>query len=290
MNQKIVAIIAIIVIACIAIAAILVFVKSPEPATTDSLNNTQKALAVLASLQTGDKTAIGNYISADTYIQHNLAFPDGRDALLNSLDSLKQAGTTVKPIRYFGDGDYVVVHSEYFLFGKNQVGFDIFRFSNGKIVEHWDNLQEEANTSKSGHNMTDGPTHVTDLDKTGANKALVSDFAVSVLQGKNLSKFQSFFDGNSYTQHNPLVPDGVLGLSTALQEFAAQGEALQYNQTHLVLGEGNFVLAASEGSLGSQQVTYYDLFRVENGSIAEHWDVIEPLMLKDQWKNQNGKF
>ena len=184
----------------------------------------------------------------------------------------------------------MVVQSQYYLFGKNQVGFDIFRFSNGEIVEHWDNLQEVANTSKSGHSMTDGPTQITDLDKTAANKALVQDFAVSVLQGKNLSKFQSFFNGNNYIQHNPLVPDGVSGLSTALQEFAAQGMALQYNRTPLVLGEGNFVLAASEGYLGSQPVTYYDLFRVENGTLAEHWDVIEPLMPKDQWKNQNGKF
>ena len=55
MNQKIVAVFAIIVIACIAIVAVQVFVKSSEPSTVGSLNNTQKALAVLASLQTGTR-------------------------------------------------------------------------------------------------------------------------------------------------------------------------------------------------------------------------------------------
>jgi len=35
---------------------------------------------------------------------------------------------------------------------------------------------------------------------------------------------------------------------------------------------------------------YYDLFRVENGKIAEHWDVMETIADKSTWQNQNGKF
>jgi predicted SnoaL-like aldol condensation-catalyzing enzyme len=36
--------------------------------------------------------------------------------------------------------------------------------------------------------------------------------------------------------------------------------------------------------------TTYDLFRVENNKIAEHWDVIETIIQRKEWKNQNGKF
>ena len=36
--------------------------------------------------------------------------------------------------------------------------------------------------------------------------------------------------------------------------------------------------------------SYYDLFRVENGKIAEHWDVMETIADKSTWQNQNGKF
>jgi predicted SnoaL-like aldol condensation-catalyzing enzyme len=57
-----------------------------------------------------------------------------------------------------------------------------------------------------------------------------------------------------------------------------------------VLGEGNFVLVVSEGSFIGKPTSFYDLFRVDNGRIAEHWDTIGEIPSRDQWKNQNGKF
>ncbi|MBZ2165491.1 ester cyclase [Methanobacterium spitsbergense] len=36
--------------------------------------------------------------------------------------------------------------------------------------------------------------------------------------------------------------------------------------------------------------SFFDLFRIENGKFAEHWDVIEPIKTQGEWKNQNGKF
>ena len=61
-------------------------------------------------------------------------------------------------------------------------------------------------------------------------------------------------------------------------------------KTHKVLGQGNFVLVVSKGDFGGVHKSFYDLFRVENGKIAEHWDVIETIPSMDNWKNQNGKF
>ena len=64
---------------------------------------------------------------------------------------------------------------------------------------------------------------------------------------------------------------------------------MKYDRVHNVLGEGNFVLswprAASEIA-----VSYYDLYRIEDGKIAEHWDTIEPIPPRAEWKNPNGKF
>jgi len=47
------------------------------------------------------------------------------------------------------DGDYVFTHTDYNFFGP-KIGFDIFRFENGQIVERWDNLQEIAGPNPSG--------------------------------------------------------------------------------------------------------------------------------------------
>ncbi len=129
-----------------------------------------------------------------------------------------------------------------------------------------------------------------DRDKTPANKQLVQAFLDDVLVNGKMDKLAGYFDGDHYVQHNPQVPDGLSGLGAALQAMAKQGIVMKYDRVHRVLGEGNFVLTMSEGSFGGKPTSFYDLFRVENGKIAEHWDVIEPIPPKDQWKNSNGKF
>lgn len=65
---------------------------------------------------------------------------------------------------------------------------------------------------------------------------------------------------------------------------------MRYTRVHRVLAEGNFVLTVSEGELGGTHSSFYDLFRVERGKIVEHWDTIESIAPRDQWKNDNGKF
>lgn len=72
--------------------------------------------------------------------------------------------------------------------------------------------------------------------------------------------------------------------------MAEQGITMQYTTNHKVLGEGNFVLAISEGSFGGEATSYYDLFRIQDGKIAEHWDVMETLAKRSEWRNSNGKF
>jgi len=63
-----------------------------------------------------------------------------------------------------------------------------------------------------------------------------------------------------------------------------------YEKNHIVLGEGNFVLAVSEGQFGGEHTSFYDLFRLENGKIVEHWDIIETILPETEHKNTNGKF
>ena len=57
-----------------------------------------------------------------------------------------------------------------------------------------------------------------------------------------------------------------------------------------MIGEGNFVLTMSEGTLGEDPTAFYDLFRIEDGLIVEHWDVIAPMPAADALHNEAGKF
>ena len=249
------------------------------------MDEKSKVSAVLNSLQSGDKSAAESHISAEKYIQHNPQVPNGRDALISFLPVLKAQETTVKTVRMLQEGELVVAHSEYFLFGKKQVGFDIFRFENGKIVEHWDVLQDVVEKTASGRTQTDGPTEVSDLQKTALNKALITGFATDVLQGKNPSKAPEYISLERYHQHNPGVGDGLAALGKALEELAKAGIPMKYAKTHRVIAEGNFVFTHSEGEFLGKPVAFADLFRIENGKIVEHWDAIQEVPGHDsEWK------
>jgi predicted SnoaL-like aldol condensation-catalyzing enzyme len=258
--------------------------KSAKMEATNKL----KVVALLKSLETGAPEPIG-YINPDKYIQHNLMAADGLSGLVELLKQLPPNSAKVNTVRVFQDKDLVFAHSEYNFFGP-KIGFDIFRFENGKIVEHWDNLQETATETKSGRSMIDGPTEITDIDKTSQNKKMLKNFARDVLQGKNPSKISDYISSETYLQHNPGVADGLSSLVAAIDELNKAGMPMKYTRIHKILGEGNFVLTVAEGVFLNKNVTFYDLFRIENGKIVEHWDVIENTIPKEQWKNSNGKF
>ncbi|MDY6148689.1 MAG: nuclear transport factor 2 family protein [Porphyromonas sp.] len=253
------------------------------------MSKKEQVVALLKSIETGDTNPIA-FINANKYTQHNLAIKDGLAGFGAALAALPKGSARVHTVRVFQDDNFVFAHTDYNFFGP-KIGFDIFRFEDGKIVEHWDNLAETpAVANPSNHTMIDGTTELKDLDKTAVNKTLVEQFVRDVLMGQAPDKLTSYFDGDKYIQHNPAIADGLSGLGTALAEMAKNGVTMTYERIHKVLGEGNFVLVVSEGYFAGKQVSFYDLFRVEAGKIAEHWDVIEPILPDSEWQHQNGKF
>jgi len=251
-------------------------------------NEKQEAVSLLKSLETGDPKPL-DYIKPSKYIQHNLNVATGLQGL-KELFSRLPPNTKVNTVRVFQDGPFVFAHTEYDFFGP-KVGFDIFRFEDGKIVEHWDNLQETPKQpNPSGHTMIDGPTEVAEVEKTDANKQLVRNFVEDIFVNVDLDKFGNYFDSDKYIQHNPRRSDSAAALGDKLREAATRGSPLKFDEIHRVLGEGNFVLTVSEGQFAGKHTSFYDLWRVENGKIAEHWDTVESIPGKGEWKNSNGKF
>lgn len=231
---------------------------------------------------------------APDYIQHNPAVPTGAAAIIGFIPALQESGVTATIHRVIAEGDLVVLHTTYDnaqAFGaQTLVGFDIFRVEDGKVAEHWDNLQPAvpASETANGNSMTDGATEVTDLDKTAENKALVESFLRDVLNGAAPERITDYVSTETYIQHNPMIGNGLDGLGAALAAMAEAGQVMAYTDTPIIVAEGNFVFAASEGVLGETPTAFFDLFRVEDGKIVEHWDTVSEI--PSEMAHENGKF
>ncbi|MBF6213107.1 nuclear transport factor 2 family protein [Nocardia puris] len=222
-----------------------------------------------------DPAAVDRWVAPD-YRQHSSLAADGPDALRTLVAGLP-ADFRYERARILADGDLVAVHGTWYGFGPVPlVGFDLFRVADGKLAEHWDALTPLVTPTVSGRSQTDGPTEVTDRAATEANRALVADFADKVFVGADYSVLTDYISTEQYDQHNPEAADGLDGFAAATAGWASQGKNLVYKQVHRIVADGAFVLVQSEGEFGVP-AAYYDLFRVADGKIVEHWDVIAPI-------------
>jgi predicted SnoaL-like aldol condensation-catalyzing enzyme len=265
---------------------------------TNSLNNnkmTNKEIVgtFLGAVIKNDPETMRRLANAD-YIQHNPFLPTGLEPFIQMLPVLQENGTTAENIRMFQDGNYVFMHNIWRNakpFGADEmVSFDIIRIDeNGKVAEHWDAMTPLVTETVNGRTQTDGPIDVRDLDKTEANKALAKALVEDVLMGKNPNKITDYISAETYHQHNPDIKDGLQGIVEAVEYLSSQNNMFQYTKIHKVLGQGNFVLTVSEGNWNNTNNVFYDLFRIENDKIVEHWDVIQPIPTEGL-ANDNGMF
>ena len=242
---------------------------------------------LLKGIETGDAKAAA-VVNEAKYIQHNPQTHEGSEGLAALFARLAKTNPRVTFVRVFEDGDYAFAHNEYD-FSSLRVAFEVFRFEDGQAVEHWDNIQPSRGPNSSGREMLDGETEITDLDRTDANRAFVRAFVEEVLIQRQVDRLEHYAD-DGLIQHNPDIADGVPALRAALLATDGDEFAIRYDTLHKVLAEGNFVLSMCEGARGGIHTSFYDLFRVADGKIVEHWDTIEAIAPRSEWKNNNGKF
>ena len=269
--------------------------KPTEDPSTNTSNMSKKETVgtFLGAAIKNDPATMRKLANAD-YIQHNPFIPTGLESFIQMLPVLQENGTTAENIRMFQDGNYVFMHNIWRNarpFGADEmVSFDIIRLDdNGKVAEHWDAMTPLVKETASGRTQTDGPTEVNDLDKTEVNKALARALVEDVLMGKNPNKITDYISAETYHQHNPGIKDGLEGIVEAVEYLTSQNNMFQYTKIHKILGEGNFVLTVSEGQWNNTNNVFYDLFRIENAKVVEHWDVIQPIPTEGL-ANDNGMF
>lgn len=275
-------------------AALLPYFPADTVVGTTTYNKIAATNSMIDFFAKKDPSCVDRYFTTP-YINHNMRAPDGLDPVH---DLAKRAvdwdGVHTIVRREIADGDLVVLHSLYSnLLGitGQRVAFDIFRFNDeGKVVEHWDCLENAIAPDLSGVSMIAGSVDIVDLHKTEVNRAVVTGFVNAVLVSGDTAQIETFIDTARLVVHSPARAPG---LERRYGQFVAHpdGVAVQYLQMHRTLAEGNFVLVQGEGRIGAEQVLeVYDLFRVDGGKIVEHWDLLQPLAPRDQWANPNGPF
>lgn len=250
--------------------------------------NSQKIVALLKSIETGVPGPVA-VVDQSRYVQHNPQTHEGSEGLETLFARLAKTAPRVNAVRAFDDGDYVFAHMEYD-FSSPKVCFEVFRFEDGRAVEHWDNIQPRTGPNRSGHDMVQGPVHAQSRDLTEANRALIRRFVSEVLIAARPERLDGWL-APDFREHNPDMGDDLAELRSGL-DAPQQGQkpAIDYVTLHRVLAEGDFVLSVSEGRRAGVACAYYDLFRAQGGRIAEHWDTTEAIAPRSEWKNENGKF
>jgi len=129
---------------------------------------------------------------------------------------------------------------------------------------------------------------VADPAKLEANKKVVVEFYDLALNKMDFEAASKHF-GPRYIQHNPNALDGIEGF----RQFIAMRKERTPNarsEIKRVIAEGDLVVLHVHGvrEPGQRGVAIIDIFRLENGKIVEHWDVVQPIPEKPA--NDNGMF
>ena len=254
-----------------------------------TINKKDQICSLLKGIETGDPASV-SVVNEEKYIQHNPQTHEGSEGLAVLFKRLSKTSPRVNVVRVFEDSDFVFAHTEYD-FATRNIGFEIFRFESGQTVEHWDNIQKRKGPNNSGHSMVDGATEVADLEKTESNRSTIKSFIDNVLIQGNIEIYNTYLNQECYTEHNPSLGDDLVNLRSILSSSDnGDSVSIEYKKCHRVLAEGNFVLSVCEGYVNQIPSSFFDLYRLENGRIVEHWDTTEAIPPRSEWKNNNGKF
>ena len=253
--------------------------------------------------------AMARYFDAHL-IQHDAEIGDGGHGDDTFLEKRRQLHPEqfLPPEQYhtvvdnlMADGDLIAVKSHVYTNSKDpgRVFVDIWRVAGGKFVEHWDVVQPVPSTSRNQATMwCGGASNYEDAGKVGdvvghpgcgrsgsaehreaALRTVKAYTAMYERLGRAAEAVRTFV-ADDFVEHNPGIPAGKEALVKYVTERErARATEGRKSETARTIADGDLVLTHRRVTTKTDPrgVAHADLYRVRDGSIVEHWDVIQPI-------------
>ena len=118
------------------------------------------------------------------------------------------------------------------------------------------------------------------------NKELVKTAITEAFINRDKTAIDKYWS-DQYIQHNPQVPNGREGLR---QLFGLLGPEFKYD-IGLIVADGDFVMVHGRYmGFGPKPLVAVDIFRVKDGKLAEHWDVLQEEVPPENTASKNPMF
>lgn len=268
------------------------------PMTASEQNNLDMVLNWWREVIEAHHTDLAEKYQAEDYIQHNPNVPTGRAAFVKFFNTLGPQINPIPeklsqpPVVKGAKGDFV-----WLVFEREQKdpgdpsktyhfnSFDILRIQNGKVQEHWDSAKKFPSSPVFVPSTAPAASTWTTFKLTGEeqhNVALATEELKDMLQYGHLELADKIMD-SGYIQHNPNVPQGRDGFKQFMSSIPGRTpqeiKPEWKNAPVLTLADGPYVVMMwdrkdKDPSDPTKDYTWdhFDVVRVENGLIKEHWD------------------
>ncbi|HWL88873.1 MAG TPA: nuclear transport factor 2 family protein [Polyangiaceae bacterium] len=226
-----------------------------------------------------DLSAIDTYVASD-YIPHSPTIGDGAEAFKQAIMNREAIFPNDHNFIYrvFAENDLVLIHSDVVFTpgGPGQSNLDVFRVADGKIVEHWGEVQSAPATTASGNDMfaTLSAPQTGDPDPrapTARNKQIVLDYFTRLNKNHDLTAIDRYVDPTLF-QHDPTLLNGSAATKSAYADIFANFP--EFTTTSIkVVAEGDLISVRYHYQTSSSDLgqAVQDIFRVRAGKIVEHW-------------------
>ena len=243
----------------------------------------------LEGIAGGNAREAVNRYTGHRYTQHSTGVGDGAEGFLKFFEPFVERNPVrdIEIVRILEDGPWVFC-SAYQSLNNGEakwVTMDMFYTDpEGLILEHWDTIGPYIEKTRSGEDMVAGTTNIDLSADTAANKSLVLEYTKQVLQEGRRDNLSEFI-AEDIVQRSPSIGAGRSGL----EQWLTSDTAGNYEMLFKLIGQGDFVMTYGKRHLAGKDIAIFDLYRVRDGLIVEHWDNAEEISAHENWGN-SGKF